>query len=50
MLESNPINVIDMERQAEHLLKHISKACDTVMCRKKQGAKIKPAYWWNKEI
>ncbi|XP_054083381.1 uncharacterized protein LOC128920325 [Zeugodacus cucurbitae] len=49
-LEDNLNYVEDIDRQAEMLVKHISKACNASMCRKKFGACRKPVYWWNAEI
>lgn len=35
----------DTEQKAEYLVKHVSKACESAMCRNKQGTYRKPAYW-----
>lgn len=37
------------ELQAETLVRHISKACDAAMCRRKHGSLRQPAYWWNEK-
>lgn len=50
MLDGKPNNVLDVEHQAENIVKYISKACDAAMTKKKQGTRRKPAYWWNVEI
>uniref|UniRef100_A0A034WR48 Putative 115 kDa protein in type-1 retrotransposable element R1DM n=1 Tax=Bactrocera dorsalis TaxID=27457 RepID=A0A034WR48_BACDO len=51
ILDSNPNNAAaETEQQAEDLIRHISKACDAAMCRKRQGTHRKSVYWWNDEI
>nr|AMS38371.1 hypothetical protein [Bactrocera tryoni] len=50
MLDGNLDDAINVDRQAEKLVKHISKACDAAMCRKRHNITQRPAYWWNEEI